>query len=297
MGDPREVTLLIDGDVIAYRAASAVQKTEEDGFGYVRPFANIVEGEGAVMTSILGLKAQLGATHAVVVLSDPSGNWRGELVDSYKSNRDPAARPLLLSRLKQYLVDTLGAFWWPGLEADDTLGILATGPQDYPGKRIVVGKDKDFKTIPGLHHTLGDVDGSGKPRVREVSLWEADRFHLIQTLAGDRIDGFAGCDGIGMTRAERIIDAPTRLRPERGLITRGPRKGQETVKWVAEETNDLWACVVSHYQKAGMTEDDALVSARLANILRADQYDQKTETITLWTPDRLKIHSASHPSS
>ncbi|MEW6121285.1 MAG: exonuclease [Pseudomonadota bacterium] len=287
MSDLQEVTLLIDGDVIAYRAASAVQKNEEDGFGFVRPFANIAEGEAAVMNAILGLQADLGASHAVVVLSDPSGNWRSELVDSYKGNRDPAARPLLLGRLKAFLKDELGAFWWPGLEADDTLGILATSPETYAGKRIVVGKDKDFKTIPGFHHTVGDRDGSGRPKVREISLWEADRFHLIQTLAGDRIDGYDGCPGIGMERAERIIDAPTRLRPEPGVITRGPRKGEKTIKWVAEETQDLWACIVTHYQKAGLTEAEALTTARLANILRADQYDRASETITLWTPDRL----------
>lgn len=282
-----EVTLLLDGDVVAYRAASAVQKNEEDGFGYVRPFANIAEGEAVVAETILRLKAELNATHVRVVLSDPAGNWRSELVPSYKGNRDPAARPLLLGRLKQYLVDTMGAFWWPSLEADDTLGILMTAPQDFPGTRILVGRDKDFNCIPGLLHTIGDLDAAGKPRVREVSPWEAKRWHLVQTLAGDRVDGYDGCPGLGMERAARLIDSPVRLRPEQGVVTRGPRKGEKVIKWVSEPTEDYWACVVSHYQKAGLTEDDALLNARLANILHHDQYDRGTETITLWTPDRL----------
>jgi len=282
-----EVTLLIDGDVVAFRAAAAVQKAEEDGFGYIRPFANVVEGEAAVMNTILGLQVGLGATHVRVILSDPHANWRLQITPTYKGNREDTVRPLLLGRLKDYLRTELGAVWWPGLEADDTLSILATEPQSYPGKRIVVGRDKDFKSIPGLHHTIGDKTGSGAMRVFEVSPWEADRFHLIQTLAGDRVDGYAGCAGLGMERAARIIDAPQVLRPERGLITRGPRKGQATTKWVGEDTTDLWACVVSHYLKAGMTEADALLTARLANILRHDQYDRATETITLWTPDRL----------
>lgn len=285
----QETTLLIDGDVIAYRIASAVQKVEEDGFGYIRPFANITEGKAGVDQLILNLMAGLDATHIRVILSDPEANWRLGLTGTYKGNRADTVRPLLLGTLKQHLRDQYGAFHWPALEADDVLGILATGPKDYEGRTIVVGRDKDFKTIPGLHHTLTDVDSFGKPIVREVTLEAADRWHLIQTLAGDRVDGYEGCPGLGMERAARIIDEPVILTPERGVITRGKNKGQETVKWVSEPTTDRWACVVSQYLKAGKTEEDALLQARLAYLLRHGDYDREKDRITLWTPDRLSI--------
>lgn len=284
-----ETTLLIDGDVIAYRAAAAVQKNEEDGFGYIRPFANITEGTAAVEQMILNLMAGLDASHIKVVLSDPEVNWRLQLAPSYKSNRADVARPLLLGHLKSYLRATFGAFHWPTLEADDVLGILATGPISWEGRTVVVGKDKDFKTIPGLHHTLGDVDSFGKPIVKEISLEAADRWHLVQTLAGDRVDGYEGCPGLGVERAQRVIDSPIVLTPERGVITRGPNKGSETIKWVSETTTDYWAAVVSQYLKAGKTEADALLNARLAHILRHDDYDRQADRITLWTPDKLRI--------
>ena len=40
------------------------------------------------------------------------------------------------------------------------------------------------------------------------------------------------------------------------------------------------------YEKAGMTEDDALLTARLAYILHDKDYNEKTKEITLWTPKK-----------
>jgi hypothetical protein len=45
-----------------------------------------------------------------------------------------------------------------------------------------------------------------------------------------------------------------------------------------------WDTVVEAYEKAGLTEDDALVTARLARILRAEDYDGVN--IKLWEPKR-----------
>lgn len=285
-----ERTLLVDGDVIAFRCASAVQKTEEDGFGYVRPFANIVEGQAALDNMLLGLMDGLKATHVRIVLTDPETNWRHNVMPTYKDIRDRSAvvRPLLLGRLKEYLRVRYGAFHWAAMEADDVLGILATEPQTYPGDRIVVGKDKDFKTIPGLHHVLGDRTASGKPVISEVTREEADRFHLTQALAGDKVDGYDGCPGLGMERAARLVAEPVVLRPEKGVITRGPRKGESVTKWVSEPTADLWLMIVTHYQKAGLTEADALANARVARILRHEDYNRDTEELRLWTPSLLR---------
>lgn len=283
-----EVTLLIDADVVAFTAASAVQHTHEDSFGYVMPFANKAEGEAVVDNMLLGLELDFKATHMRLILSDPVANWRRDVWPAYKANRSATMRPLLLDYLKQYVRDKYKAEHWPELEADDVLGILNTEPQGYEGKRILVGRDKDFKTIPGLYHRLKDYDRSGKPIVSEITEWEATRFHMYQTLKGDMTDGYPGCPGIGDKRAEELLDNPVLLRPTEGVVTRGPRKGESTTRWVSEPTKDYWAMIVSHYRKGGQTEEDALVTARLANILRHDQYDRDTGEITLWTPNRLR---------
>lgn len=279
--------LLFDGDVIAFVAAAGVQHNLEDSFGYIWPFANVAEGEAAVenMLSTTARKlAPEGDFEVEVYLSDPEANFRKEIFAGYKENRKGNVRPLLLAKLKDYLRAEHGAVHWDGLEADDVLGILSTSS---PYDTIIVGRDKDFLTIPGRYHRIKHFDGAGAPIITTTTLADANRWHLIQTLAGDRTDGYDGCPGLGMERAARIIDDPHILKPTKGIVTRGPRKGVEITKWVGEPTDDLWACVVSHYEKEGLTEEDALRNARLAYLLRADAYDMDTGRITLWVPDTL----------
>lgn len=280
---------LIDGDVVAWKAATAVQKVEEDIYGYVQPFANIAEGQCAADNIIANILKATGATKYKVCLSDPSGVWRKELYPEYKGNRKDIIRPLLLGRLMEYLRVIHGGSHWAGLEADDMLGILGTEPREDED-RIIASNDKDMQGIPAPQYTIGDTDpGTGKARIRTVTHGFAKRFHLIQTLCGDRVDGYYGCPNIGMVRAERIIDDPKQLIKTTGVVTKGPRKGEETARWISHPTTDLWACVVSHYRKAGLTERDALLNARLAYILRHEDYDRETGEITLWTPAKLNV--------
>lgn len=297
--DQQEVTLLIDGDVIAFIAAAAVQNTYEDDYGLVQPFALRHEGEAVVDNIMVGLQMSFKATHMKVALSDPEENFRKQIWPDYKGNRvttiwvagnkvNLSFKPLLLSRLKDYLVTKYGAFHWPALEADDVLGILNTEPQEYPGKRILVGRDKDFRTVPGLYHHLTRFDSRSKPEVEEITEWQAQMFHITQTLMGDMTDGYPGCPGIGKKRAEDLLKSPVMLRKTSGVKTRGVNKGQSTDRWVSEPTSDLWAMVVTHFQKGGATEEDALVTARLAHILQHEDYNRETQEITLWTPDRIK---------
>ncbi|GJE18774.1 hypothetical protein [Methylobacterium marchantiae] len=299
--------LLIDGDVIAFSSAAAAQMVVHDReSGWMTHQANATVGEAIVENALWTLKMGLKADSFEVIITDPEDNWRRSVDDTYKRNRT-GERPMLLGYLKDYLREKHGAYFWPGLEADDVLSVKMTCPGKTCGSRacrlgpgcpecdapsvrfICVGRDKDFKTIPGLHHTWkSDVSSSGVYQVREVSQWEADRFHMIQTLAGDAVDGFAGCPGLGMKRAAEVIDNPVILVPERAVKTRGVNKGEETVKWVSEPTRDYWAAIVSQYRKAGKTEADALVSARLARLLRHGEYDPETEELTLWTPEKLR---------
>ena len=287
-GDQQEVTLLIDGDIIAFIAAAAVQKVHEDVFGMVQPFALRHEGEAVVDNLLIGAQMAFKATHMRVALTDPEENFRKSIWPDYKANRKETAKPLLLSRLKDYLTTKYGAFFWPGLEADDVLGILNTEPQDYPGTRILVGRDKDFRTVPGLYYHLTRFDNKARAETEEITPWEAQKFHIMQTLMGDMTDGYPGCPGIGKTRAERLVADPVLLTPTHGVKTRGVNKGESTTKWVSEPTRDLWAMVVTHYQKEGLTEEDALVTARLAHILQHEDYNRETQEITLWSPERLR---------
>lgn len=285
--------LLIDGDVIAFTAAAAAQKVYLDAFGIVHPFAHKAEGEAIVGNLIFSLKQSFKPAKTSVFLSDPKENFRKDVLATYKGNRHEdfagQQRPLLLMYLKEYLTEhgVHAATFWPRLEADDVLGILLTEPQDNE-VRMIAGKDKDFKTVPGLYAPLKKVDEYGKPLIIETTPWEATRFHLYQVLKGDPTDGYAGCPGMGDKRAEELLDNPVALRPVHSTKTSGKNKGEPTIKWTSEPTTDYWEAVVSAYQKAGLNEQAALTTAQVANILHHDQYNRETGEITLWTPERIR---------
>lgn len=283
--------LLIDGDLLCFVAAEAAQRDVDSPDGtYVYRWSHKEEAEAILenmMTKLLDA-FKCGPNDYMFTLSDPEVNWRHGVLPTYKGNRtySIAARPQLLGHLKAYSRMAHGGFHWPTLEADDVLGILATDPTWAPAgvRLVVVTKDKDLKSIPGEFHRFGMMQPGETQRITQA---EADTWHLMQTLAGDITDGYTGCPGLGMARAERLLEEPVRLYPVEGVITRGKNKGMAVVKWNSEPTDDLWECVVTHYEKQGLSEEDALTQARVARILRHGEFDSDTGEVHLWTPDML----------
>ena len=130
------------------------------------------------------------------------------------------------------------------LEADDAMGIYATA---HPGNTIV-SPDKDMRQIPGKLYNLTDTT--------TITAEEGAKWHMIQTLAGDQTDGYSGVPGIGVKRAETLFN----------------KEGYS------------WSTIVKAFEDKGLTENDALLNARLARILTLDDYDTKRQEPILWTP-------------
>jgi DNA polymerase-1 len=250
-------TLLLDGDVVAYKFASAAEKpihwgdTDED-IWTLHAFAD--EAKERMEEWIADVRGM--HSHLVVALTDNTSNFRKEILPTYKHQRIKVRKPLLLPEMRQHLRDTYKVYERPTLEGDDVLGILATSEKIIEGRKIVVSIDKDMKTIPGLHLNTDKRDDG----VFEVTPAEADRFHMFQTLTGDAVDGYSGCPGIGPKKAENILER------------------------CAEEDRPFWGAVVEAYVKAGLSADVALTQARVARILRVTDYDFKAKRPILWTP-------------
>ena len=132
----------------------------------------------------------------------------------------------------------------PTLEADDSMGIYAT---KYPGN-IIVSPDKDMKQIPGQLYNFDETF--------TITPEEGAKWHLIQACAGDSTDGYSGISGIGVKRAEALF----------------------------KEKGYSWKTVVEAFVEKGHTEEEALVNARLAKILTANDYDFKKKRPILWSP-------------
>lgn len=256
-------TILIDGDVLAYQHAHSAEKAIDWGDGDWTLHADEDEARSKLNSQILELQKTLEADNVVVVLSD-SANWRLKVYPLYKSNRKATRKPMILGALRNHMLTRWSAWIRPGLEGDDVLGILSTHPTIIKGERIIVSLDKDMKTVPGLLYN------TGKPAEGIVKITEADAddWHFFQTLMGDATDGYPGCPGVGKVRARAILD--------------------EAIGSNAHLSGTMAACVwpsvVAAYEKAGLTEDDALIQARIARICRATDYDFKKKEVKLWTP-------------
>lgn len=242
---------LIDADITAFASAVAVEKSIDWGDGIWTLHADEEEGKRLFSDSIARVKENVGADKVILAFSD-SSNFRKDVLPSYKANRAGSRQPLIRRALTEWAKGEYECYVRPGLEGDDVLGILATMPRKGKAAKdeyIICTIDKDLKTIPGLHYNMG------KDEFFEVTVEEADRWHLLQTLTGDPTDNYAGCPGCGPVKANRILD------------------------------NDCsWAAVVAAYEKAGFSEEEALVQARVARICRADDYDFKKKQVILWTP-------------
>lgn len=251
-----ETVLLIDADVLAYQCAAVNEHATEweEGFWTWHCDENVVKD--AIRDTIDRTVKALEADHHVLCLTDSDGNFRKEVLPSYKDNRAKTKKPLVLKAIKQWMLDELEAYWRPSLEGDDVMGILATWKRFHPGDRkIIVSIDKDMKTIPGLY--VRDLDNGPV----EITPEEAEWWHMAQTLTGDTTDGYKGCPGIGPKNAEKLLGEPGEF-----------------------DAATLWRIVVGAYAKKGLPESEALIQARVARILQAGDYDFKRKRPILWTP-------------
>ena len=255
----RKRVLLIDADIVAYQACATYQTASQflneagEVVTHVNP-GDIEDCKAYADGFLANVMEDLKAHLFVLAFSDPVLNWRKEILPTYKGNRDPSKKPLHLPAVRAWMAEKYGAYQKPKLEGDDVLGIIATsGNQIVAGEKIIVSIDKDLKTIPGLIYRPGKTSSPVR-----ISEWEADKFHAFQTLTGDPTDFYKGCPGIGPKKAARILEDAT--------------------------PDTLWPAVRDAFLKAGRTEEDALVQARVARICRRTEYDFDKQEVRLWTP-------------
>lgn len=248
-------TLLVDADIVAYKFAAAAEENfcfdEDQPLQLLDNFDHVT----VQVDEYLGdLMQKLGGTKLILALSCPSEeNFRLSVLPSYKENRKGIQRPTYLKQVREWLSKQYpkAIYQRPTLEGDDVMGILATS-KVIPGKKIVVSEDKDLKQIPGWLYNPRKDD---KPRL--VTKEEGDYYFYTQILTGDPTDNYKGCPGIGKVRAEKIL----------------------------QEAEDMWASIVATYESKGLTEEDALVQARVARICQASDYDFKGRKVILWSPN------------
>lgn len=248
----KPLKILIDADMIVFCSCAACETPIDWDCDLTTLHCEHAEAEKLADDTVISIVDKVldhykydGKYEILMCFSDKE-NFRKHILPSYKANRVGKRKPLGYSKVVEWVKDNFTCYQKPTLEADDCIGILATL---NPNSSIIVSGDKDFKSIPGyFYNFLSDT-------YYEISEEEADYNHLFQTLIGDTADNYKGCPGVGAVTAKKILDeSPT------------------------------WEALVAQFVKKKLTEDDALLQARVARILRKSDYDFKARKPKLWSP-------------
>lgn len=183
-----EHRLLVDGDMLLYRAAWATND---------KPQYEAIASFILIMNGIIN---RLDSDDYICYLSSKT-NIRHEVYPLYKANRADTAKPQHLSFLRNWVIEHYKTEIKEGLEADDLIADNVKGD-----KTIVVSQDKDLKQLVGWNYDF----------VKNVLMWvneeEAKFLFNIQMLTGDRTDNIPGLSekapkrGIGPAGAKKILN-------------------------------------------------------------------------------------------
>ena len=248
----KERVAVIDADIILYKACRVAEEEVNWGNDQWILWSDLEKVKIILDDQISLIVEEMKAGRSILCFSDKK-NYRKEINPEYKANRRGGRKPLCFTGALEYCKDKYTFKQIESLEADDVIGIIATTNQ-LTIEYVIVSEDKDLLTVPGLHWDLKTKE------IYSLSTEEADFNFFSQTLTGDAVDNYKGCPNVGKVTAEKLL---------RSATTNG---------------EDLWETVVNRYEKAGLKEEDAILNARMARILRKCEYDRTTKEVKLWSP-------------
>ena len=238
------MSALIDCDFIVYKDCAAAETEIDFGDDIILVASKFSEALRLVEEDLYKIAEDLGCFDDSILFFSDSVNFRKTIDPDYKGHRN-RKKPCGYKRVINALKADYPVVIMRTLEADDALGIYATKEQGH----IICSPDKDMRQIPGDLYDFSDG-------VVTITKEKGERWHYVQTLAGDQTDGYSGVPGFGVKRAETFF----------------------------EENGYTWGSIVKAFESKGLDESAALRNAQLAKILQCTDYDFDTESVKLWTP-------------
>ena len=255
MVDPKNRTMLVDGDILAYIASAQMEepiKWDNDTWTLHASESKSIDK----LADTLEYYSNILLCKNIVIALSSKTNFRKKIYPLYKYNRKNNRKPLTYGPCKKWLIENFTTHMYDYLEGDDALGILATSNL-IDGEKVILTKDKDLRTIPG---TIWFMQGNDYEHISEE---DADYNHMIQALAGDSTDSIPGCPSIGIKTAEKIL---------------APHKGNK---------EEMWKAVLKRYEMKNLDNKYALLQARLTRILRNTDYNYERKRPILWQPPKI----------
>jgi len=246
---------LIDSDSLIYKHASLNQEVTEWDEDTVTITTDLESAIVGLDRNIADIVEAVDADDYLCILS-PRKTFRYDLLPSYKGNRKPPKYPLqLLKPLRRHLTNALKSHTPTYVEADD---YCVWKMYEEPNEWVLCHIDKDLNQAVGAHYNYRNLN------TYKVKQDEADYVFYMQILTGDTSDGYKGCPGIGPKKAEKIL---------------------QTLDLTNKK--EVWEAIIETYETKDLTEEDALVQARVARMLRPSEYNGD-DIIKLWEIDNEK---------
>ena len=236
--------LLIDADFIVYKSCAAAETELDFGDDVILVTSRFSDALQAARRELEKIKGKFMWDVPELILFFSDSVNFRKEIQADYKGHRNRKKPCGYKRVINQLKEEYQVILMPTLEADDAMGIYAT---KNPGNTIC-SPDKDMRQIPGNLYDMSDFTF--------INEQDGAKWHLVQTLSGDQTDGYNGVPGIGVKRATTLF----------------------------EEKGYSWKTVVEAFEGKDLSEDDALINARLARILTAKDYDFEKRKPIPWTP-------------
>lgn len=177
-------------------------------------------------------------------------NFRYDLYEDYKANRDRSKEPKYAKALRHYCAEHFkNVVYQVGFEADD----LIVEAKKKNSSSLLMAIDKDvLNAVPGRHFNYK------RREVVEVSEKQALVWPYLQAIVGDSSDNIKGIPKVGPVGASKIVN-------------------------INMSEKEMWDSLVKAYENAGLAEKDALLNMRLVNMHQL--HDRKLQ---LWSPENIR---------
>jgi hypothetical protein len=181
-GEIYMTTLLIDFDVIVYRAGWAANKGD---------YLMNVEYVDNIVMSMIDRFAP--CRYQGYLTGKNNFRYDKATILPYKGNRVGKEKPVYYKQIREYLTEFWHAETVNGMEADDAMGLNQTE------ETIICSIDKDLLMIPGKHYNFV------KGELTKVSPEQGIYNFFKQMLVGDRSDNIPGIAGIGEVKSTKML--------------------------------------------------------------------------------------------
>lgn len=236
--------ILVDADILAFRASSSVQKDIDwgDGLWTCHAYLNDAIFQFNEMFEAIchKIKYDPDEDKVIMCLSDKD-NFRKIINPEYKANRKNSRKPTCYKGMVEWIKEHFKYESEKYFEGDDMISWLADVLNGEGEDVWVVSGDKDFLTVPNV--TFYDFLRDKTTVVDEkTALYNL----MYQTIIGDKADNYFGIPGYGPVKAKRYLD---------------------------EHLDDLRGATISLYEKEGLTFADYCFNFNMAHLLDTCTYD------------------------